>query len=193
VTDKLDKDSGDDSTEQPDLKALAKAAQESDPAQRWKKLTPVLDLDRFVSFAAVEVLLWHRDGYSMDRNNYRIYHDPASDQMVFLPHGMDILFSKANGPIWPEWRGLIARAVLETPDGRQRYRERMGKLLSTVFVPGTLQTRIQELASRVRPNLTDKDALKAFESAVTQLRDVIAQRAAFVEGELKKPQQAAAR
>jgi spore coat protein CotH len=193
VTDKLDKDSGDDSTDQPDLKALAKAAQESDPAQRWKKLTPLLDIDRFVSFAAVEVLVWHRDGYSMDRNNYRIYHDPASDQMVFLPHGMDILFSKANGPIWPEWKGLVARAVLQTPDGRQRYRERMTKLLSTVFVPGTLQTRIQELASRVRPNLTDKDALKAFDAAVTQLRDVIAQRAAFVEGELKKPQQAAAR
>ena len=193
VTDKLDKDSGDDSTEQPDLKALAKAAQEPDPAQRWKKLTPLLDLDRFVSFAAVEVLVWHRDGYSMDRNNYRIYHDPASDQMVFLPHGMDLLLGKANGPIWPEWRGLVARAVLETPDGRQRYRERMAKLLSTAFVPGTLQSRIQELAARVRPNLTDKDALKAFDAAVTQLRDVIAQRASFVDGELKKPQQAAAR
>ncbi|MGH8246184.1 MAG: CotH kinase family protein, partial [Gammaproteobacteria bacterium] len=173
VTDKLDKDSGDDSTEQPDLKALAKAAQEADPAQRWKKLTPLLDLDRFVSFAAAEVLVWHRDGYSMDRNNYRIYHDPASDQMVFLPHGMDLLFGRANGTIWPEWKGLVARAVLETPDGRQRYRERMGKLLSTVFVPGTLHTRIQELASRVRPNLTDKDALKAFEAAITQLRDAI--------------------
>jgi hypothetical protein len=113
--------------------------------------------------------------------------------MVFLPHGMDSLFSKANGPIWPEWKGLVARAVLETPDGKQRYRERMTKLLSTAFVPGPLQTRIQELASRVRPSLTDKDTLKAFDAAVTQLRDVIAQRAAFVEGELKKQQQAAAR
>ena len=193
VTDKLDKDSGDDSTEQPDLKALAKAAQESDPAQRWKKLSPLLDMDRFVSFAACEVLVWHRDGYSMDRNNYRIYHDPASDQMVFLPHGIDALFSKPNGPIWPEWKGLVARAVLGTPDGRQRYRERMAKLLTTAFVPGTLHLRIQELADRVRPSLTDKEALKAFDAAVTHLRDVIAQRATFVDGELKKSQQSAAK
>ena len=193
VTDKLDKDSGDDSTEQPDLKALVKAAQESDPAQRWKKLSPLLDMDRFVSFAACEVLVWHRDGYSMDRNNYRIYHDPASDQMVFLPHGIDALFSKPNGPIWPEWKGLVARAVLGTPDGRQRYRERMAKLLTTAFVPGTLHLRIQELADRVRPSLTDKEALKAFDAAVTHLRDVIAQRATFVDGELKKSQQSAAK
>ena len=62
-----------------------------------------------------------------------------------------------------------------------------------MFVPGPLQTRIQELAARVRPSLTDKDALKTFDAAVTQLRDVIAHRAAFVEGELKKQQQAAAR
>jgi spore coat protein CotH len=63
VTDKLEKDGGDDSTEQADLKALASAAKETDLTQRWKKLTPVLDIDRFVAFAAVEVLISHHDGY----------------------------------------------------------------------------------------------------------------------------------
>ena len=36
-----------------------------------------------------EIFAVHRDGYSMDRNNYRIYNDPGSNQMVFIPHGFD--------------------------------------------------------------------------------------------------------
>ena len=102
-----------------------------------------------------------------------------------------MLFGKVNGHLWPEWKGLVARAVLETPEGRQRYRERMTTLLATACKPDVLQARIQELAGKLRPALTDKDAAKAHEAAVMRLRDTIAQRAAFLEGELKKPQQAA--
>ncbi len=193
VTDKLDKDSGDDSAGQKDLEALARAAQEPDPGQRWRKLTPLLDLDRFITFAAAEVFVWHHDGYSMDRNNYRLYHDPASGQMVFLPHGLDLLFSKANGPLWPEWKGLVARAVLETPDGRQRYLERMTRLLTTVAPSATLQSRLEELAGRIRPSLTEKNGVQTFDDAVARLRKNIAKRAAFLETELKNPQQAAKR
>lgn len=185
VTDALDKDSGDDTTDQKDLKALAKAAQEPDAAQRWKKLTPILDLDRFVTFAAVEVLVWHRDGYSMDRNNYRIYHDPNSAQMVFLPHGMDLLFGKANGELWPQWKGLVARAVFETPEGRQRYHERMTTVLANAGKPETVLARIKELAAIARSGLSDKDA-KEFDAAVAKLRDGVTQRTAFLEAELKK-------
>lgn len=191
VTDLLEKDSGDDATDQKDLKALAKAAQEPDPAQRWKKLTPLLDLDRFVTFAAAEVFVGHRDGYSMDKNNYRVYHDPASSQMIFLPHGMDSLFGKQDAPLWPEWKGLVAQAVFGTAEGRQRYQERMVALLGAAASPAALQSRVQELAGRIRPALAEKD-VKAFDGAVAKLKQTIAQRASFLEAELKKPAQAAA-
>lgn len=187
VSERLDKDSGDAATEQDDLKKLAKAAQEPDPAKRWTKLNPVLDLDRFVSFAAVEVLLWHRDGYSMDKNSYRIYNDPASGQMVFLPHGVDVAFHKHDGALWPEWKGLVAGAVLETSEGRQRYRERMTQLLSTIAPAAKVQSLAQELAAKIRPSLTGRDDTKVFDAAVAQLREHIAQRVAFLEAELKKP------
>jgi len=189
VTDKLEKDSGDDATDQKDLKALAKAAQDPDATQRWKKLTPVLDLDRFVTFAAVEVFVWHRDGYSMDRNNFRIYGDPNSGQLVFLPHGMDLLFGQPGGTLWPEWKGLVARAVLGTPEGVQRYRERMATIVSGPGKVETVHARIQQLAAVVRPALSEKDA-KDFDAAVSRLRDGVAKRSAFLETELKKPQAA---
>src|SRR5262245_1947287 len=77
INEKLEKDGGDSSEDQTDVRALVRATKEADPSQRWQRLSPLLDLDRFVCFAAVEVLAWHRDGYVLDRNNYRIYHDPA--------------------------------------------------------------------------------------------------------------------
>ena len=186
VTETLDKDSGDDATDQKDVKILAKAAQEADPAQRWKKLTPLLDLDRFITFAAAEVFVWHRDGYSLDRNNYRLYHDPASDQMIFLPHGMDQLFSKADGALWPEWKGLVARAVLETPEGKQRYHERMTRLLAGAAAPAALQERVTELAGKIRASLPANAELKTFDAAVAKLNEGIAKRVAFLVAELKK-------
>jgi spore coat protein H len=187
VTDKLEKDGGDDSTEQADLKSLASAAKEPDLTQRWKKLTPTLDIDRFVSFAAVEVLLCHHDGYSMDRNNYRIYHDPASGQMVFIPHGLDQLLAKTDEPLIPDWKGLIAKSVLSTPAGQQKYLEKMSQLLATAFKVDTTQARIAELAALIRPSIAERDsaAAKTFDDAVAKLRDSVAKRAYFIEQQLK--------
>jgi spore coat protein H len=187
VTDKLEKDGGDSSTEQTDLRALASAAKESDLAQRWKKLGAVLDIERFITFAAVEVLIGHHDGYTMDKNNYRIYHDPASDQMVFLPHGLDQLFVKTDEPLIPEWKGLIARAILSTPSGQQKYLEKMSGLLAGVFRADTLQARIKELSATIRPALgeSDSSAAKAFDDAVAKMCERIAKRATFIEQQLK--------
>jgi len=46
-----------------DVRALLTAARVSDPAQRFAGLSRLLDLDRFASFGAMEVLLSHWDGY----------------------------------------------------------------------------------------------------------------------------------
>lgn len=190
VTDMLDKDSGDDSTDQKDVKTLAKAAAVADSALRWKKLTPLLDLERFISFAAIEVLLWHRDGYALEHKNYRIYHDPASDQMVFLPHGVEQLFSKPEGALWPEWKGLVAGAVIETPEGKQRYREFMARLINGAASPTALQERVKELAAKIRAGLPANEAAKTFDAAVAKLIESLAKRVAFLDAELKKSQPA---
>ncbi|HXI51603.1 MAG TPA: CotH kinase family protein [Candidatus Saccharimonadales bacterium] len=186
VTEKLEKDSGENPSEQSDLRALARAAQEADPALRWKKLGEVLDLERFISFVAGEVLLWHQDGYSLSHHEYRIYHDPASSQMVFLPHDLDRVCAKPDGPLLPEWQGLVTTAVLSSPAAQAQYLARLAKLLETSFKPETLQHRMDELAVIIRPALAkDPAALKAFEAALPQLRERIARRAAFVQHELQ--------
>ena len=187
VNEKLEKDGGDSTEDQADVRALARAAKESDPGQRWKKLGVVLDLERFISFAAVEVLIWHRDGYVLDKNNYRLYHDPATEQMVFLPHDFSQICTKPDAPIVPEWQGLVAKAVLSTPNGQQQYAQTLGKVLGSSFKVEALNARISELAQLIRPSLASRgdSSLKAFDEALTQLRDHISQRAAYVQKELQ--------
>jgi spore coat protein H len=130
VTEPLERDLGgapDDVDNGSDLKALAKAAQEPDAEKRWEQLNQVLDVDRFITYAALEVMTWDWDGYMMNRNNYRIYHDLDTGKMVFFPHGMDQMFWEANHFIIPRpnrFNGLVARAVMETWSRAPSWRRR---------------------------------------------------------------------
>jgi spore coat protein CotH len=188
ITGKLDKDSGDDSKTQPDVDALASAAKEPDSAQRWSKLAKVLDCDRFAAFLAAEVLTAHTGGYALGTNKYRIYHDPATGKMVFLPHGVNEAFTRVDLPIRPEVRGLVAQSFLASPDGGRLYREHLGKLVQQHFQVKVLQTRLDEMAHRLSPVLAkcDPAAGEKYEASVAQLRDRLAKRAYVLSQELQK-------
>lgn len=187
ITDKLEKDGGDSSTDQADLKALAAALKESDLAERARRVSPLLDSERFAAFAAVEVLAGHHDGYTMDKNNYRIYNDPASGQMVFLPHGLDQLFAKSDEPLIPEWKGLVAKAVLTSPTGQRLYMEKMSALLAAGGKAEAILRQISELSALIRPVIAERDAVaaKAFDDAVAKLRSNVSARTSFLEQQLK--------
>jgi CotH protein len=146
ITDRLDVNSGDDPSNDSGLRALARAIDEPEPAVRWKRLNETLDLDQFLSFMAMEIMLCHWDGYCMNQNNYRIFHDLGANKMVFIAHGTDQMFgtgtmrlaggkSSAECPIFPPWHGAVARAVMSTPEGRRLYIGRLGELYTNLF-PG---------------------------------------------------------
>ena len=172
ITEPLDKISGHETNGYAALKAAAAAATEPDPSQRLQRLDQVLALDCFLSFIAVEIMTWHWDGYALKRNNYRVYHDPDADKIVFFPHGMDQMFWEPNGPLLPNMEGLVARKVLETTEGRRRYRARMSELLTNVFKIEVLTNRINELQARIRPELTaiNPEVARNHDGAVDHLR-----------------------
>jgi spore coat protein H len=144
----LDIDSG--KSDRSDLRALAEAAREKDPAKRIERLEKLLDLDRFIAFIALEAVACHWDGYAQGKNNYRIYHDPKSDRMVFIPHGIDQLFQNSSAPLFPTTSGLVARAVLRTPEGRKRYREKVRLILDEVLDLPAIEKRVRELGAKIR-------------------------------------------
>jgi spore coat protein H len=187
ITEKLRLDSGNGPKENADLKALVNAAKEGEQGQRLNKLRNVLDLDRFIAFLTAEIFTCNHRGYAMDRDNYCVYHDPEADRIVFMPDGLDGLFAEINTPLQPEIKGILARAVLETGEGQRLYRERMSKLLGSAFKADALQAKINDLAGKIRSAAArNPDDGLVFDTAVSQLRDAIAQRARFIEEELKK-------
>ncbi len=157
ITEPLERVEGHGENTRTDLKALADAAREPEPTKRWERLQQVLDVDRFLSYMSLEVLLCHWDGYTFARHNYRVYHDLDTDKMVFFPHDMDQMIRNANVPIFPGAGGLISRNILETPEARWLYRERIEMLFTNLFVVPTLTNRIHELVARLEPVLKDYD------------------------------------
>ncbi|MCO4763281.1 MAG: CotH kinase family protein [Myxococcales bacterium] len=50
-------------------------------------LAPLLDVDSFIRFWAMEVLLGHFDGYNGNTNNFYAYQDPATQKFTFTAAG----------------------------------------------------------------------------------------------------------
>jgi hypothetical protein len=163
---------------------------EPDLNKRLAQMSEALDIDRFVSFVAMEVMLAHWDGYTMNKNNFRIFHDLSSNRLVFLPHGLDQMFgvfrSTPETTITPHMKGLTARTLVEIPEGRRLYLERIGQLLTNVFKVEALTNRVHKLAVQLRPMLADDPAaLMNFNFAVDALTTRMARRGASVAQQLR--------
>jgi hypothetical protein len=189
ITEPLKNQGGnDDVRDRSDLKTLAKAAQEPDVMKRWEELNKVLDMNRFVTFCALEIMTWDWDGYVMKPNNYRVYHDLGTGRMVFLPHGMDQMFWETTHFILPRpnrFSGLVARAVIETPQGRKLYRERFGQVFTNVFQIEVLTNRVNGLATLLRPYVTDTND---YHNQVTRIRNLITAQHVNFEKRLSEPE-----
>jgi spore coat protein H len=175
----LERDSGEGEDNHSDLKALAAAAQFPDRAQRWQQLQKVLDTDRFVDFMVLESFMWDWDGYVANRNNYRVYHDPVTGKMVFIPHGMDQMFSNTQAPIWrPQLGGLVARALMETPEGSKLYRERVRPVFEKAYRIDVITNRLDQLTKRNREAAAEvgRGFKNQWEGSVADIRNRIVAR-----------------
>jgi len=171
-----------------DLKALLAASREGDKKKRYERLEKLLDLDAFVSFMVIEVITSDWDGYALKPNNYRIYHDPARDKLVFIPSGMDQMFADLNYPVLPGFPAIVSRGLMETPEGQKKYVARFREMMKTVYKPDELVRRLDEAEKRVQPALAtvDKGAADGLKGQVDRLRTAVRQRAKNVEEQLKK-------
>jgi hypothetical protein len=159
-----------------------------------EKLKQVLDVDRFRTFAALEVFLVHWDGYCTGGpNNYRVFHDVAHDKLVFMPHGMDQLFgvsSSTDFNIMPNFNGLVAKGLFSIPEERQRYRERMAALVANECSVESLHRKVDHLASQLRLALAKDATLQMdIDASIRNLKSRIAARVASVTRQLKEAEQ----
>jgi spore coat protein H len=184
VDGRMEQDGGAD-TSMTDVRALYSACRIADNAQRWRALNQVLDVDRFISFVAMEMLTSHWDGYAIHTNNYRIYHDPKTDKFTFITHGMDWAFRRSNISIQPPMKSVVGRAVLTTPEGQKLYRERVGALFTNVFRVEVIEKRMDVALTKIhRAGLNETD-MAQIERRAAWLRQKIKERAESVSKELR--------
>jgi spore coat protein H len=189
---RLGVNSGENPEDHTGLKALVAAVQELDRditrrgrtnlTEEFHNVEQTLDMDRFLSFVAMDVMECDWDGYAMNHNNWRLFHDQESNKMVFLPHGLDQMFgverTSPECPILPSMRGLVAHAVLNTREGRQRYLERMSQLYTNVWHVDALLKRVDQLNAVIRPALAESSssAARYHDSEVENLKERITRR-----------------
>ena len=185
----LDRNSGDYPNDRSDLQALVSASRDSDLKRRWLRMENLLDVKQFAIFMAMEVFLWHWDGYCMNHNNYRLYQNPENGLFVFLPHGMDQMFRRPDGPLEPAMKGMIARAFMQTRQGRVLYLQTASELMNQVFNADRISSRLKEIAAAILPSLNtiDPGYSRFLNQVVDSLISSVIQRSVALSKELRNP------
>ena len=191
ITKTLKVDTGGVPDNRSDLLALAAAVRETNAVVRAARMEKMVDLDRFLSFAALEVLLLHWDGYCLGPNNYRLFNDTAAGRLVFMPHGLDQILGRGmslNTSLAPKWDGAVARGLFKAPEIRLRYLTRAREVFTNHFNADALNRRVDEMAARIRgAGVLQRAELARFDSAVEELKNRIQQRSEFVLKEIRNP------
>lgn len=156
----LERDEGEGPDDKADLKALLAACREPDAARRWAAVAQRLDVDAFLNFVAMELMLCHWDGYARNKNNYRVFFRGDTKKAVFLPHGMDQMFGDPNFPVFEVPGTIVSSAVLQNPEWAAKYRKRVKELLP-MFAADKLHARVDAAAQRIRAALSAIDAGRA--------------------------------
>ncbi|MCP5520878.1 MAG: CotH kinase family protein [Verrucomicrobiales bacterium] len=184
IDQRMDRDlAGEPGDDQAELQRLAAATREPDLDRRWQRLQATLDVPRFLRFMAMELMLGHWDGYCLGQNNFRVYHDPVADRIVFLPSGMDQVFAKADAPWRADMSGLVARAVLETPEGGAQYEATFRALFEEVFDSERIIGRVNARLKELQPGL-DAGTFAELEQQATALGGQIVARERWLETQL---------
>ena len=168
VDTQMDMDNGDDKS-QSDRKKLVEVLKISDATERWAKLPPVLDVDRYVSHLVCELFTGHTDGYAMNRNNYRIYRNPDTDRFTFLAHGVDWAFQNTAVSMQPPQGSLVTRAVMTTPEGVRLFKERRLTLFTNVFQLEDLTNRVNCVGARMLTVAHNANETNDFRRCATEM------------------------
>jgi hypothetical protein len=132
------------------LAELIAACREPDLAARARRLEAILDIDAYLRHLALESVFCHWDGYSFNRNNYRIYHDPSAGKFHFILHGMDQVFGDPRWYVFRRPSGLVGDAVWSLPGIQERYRQRFMELNARVLRANDWAREAERLAKSLQ-------------------------------------------
>jgi spore coat protein CotH len=148
------KKTNEENPDRSDLDAVVEACQAPDE-QFVEAIEPLIDLDQYYTFWAMEVALSHVDGYAArNHNNTYIYNDPMTGLFHFIPWGIDAIMFDAGRAGTP--RSVFAHAIIphrlyQMPDTQAVYIERLNHVLDTVLIEDEILAEIDRMEELIAP------------------------------------------
>jgi hypothetical protein len=148
-----------------------------------------LDWDMFIRGMAMDALIAHWDGYTYDRSNYHLYHDPVLDKWTIITQSMDLDYG------WRPWsyntcgrygvdpgtytEGLLGRRCLASTSCRAEFVAEL-LVLNDAFEAADPVGRVDELTALISADVaSDRHkhySTADFEDHVACVRAWVAQR-----------------
>ncbi len=181
----LERDEGEGAEDRADLKALVAACREGDVNKRWQLIDERLDVDAFLTFTALELMMSHWDGYVQNRNNYRVYFRPDTKKAVFFLHGMDQMFGDPNYSVFHVPGPIVPNAVLQNPQWKAKYRQIVKDILP-ILAPDKLHAKIDVLHKRLRPVMAamGEDRARHIDNKAQEFKNRVNDRAKNIRAQL---------
>ena len=186
----LERDEGKGPDDHGDLHGLCEACRMTDSEERWLRISERLDIEAFLTFAAMELMTCHWDGYCWQKNNYRVYFDAGSHKAFFLPHGMDQMFGDPGASILERPGAIVASAVMQNPEWRARFRDRIRQLRPLFDPPNKLLGQVNRMERSIRLVLEQIDPEQAggYAERVQELKARLTARAANLRDQSDEPE-----
>jgi hypothetical protein len=113
----------------------------------YPEIEQIWDFDAFLSLWAVENIIGHWDGYSIQIvNNYRMYHDRGTGKWSIIPTGLDQTFGQSTAI--DKVAGLLAQRCWAEDDCRAAFQARVAQAVD-VFE----QADLQSFAASIRDHI----------------------------------------
>jgi len=141
-----------------------------------------LDMDEFLSFLAVNVILSNLDSFLGGSQNYYAYLEPTSNKFQLLPWDLDISFGafvmlgtpdsrrdlSIDRPQVGEGSNRLIERVLSIPKYKQTYHDRVEQLTNSIFDEQKMRLQIDRAADFLRPLVAEEGdrASRRFEAAL---------------------------
>lgn len=168
------------------LLAVTEALEAPDD-QLLAALEPVLNLERFITFWALETLIAHTDSYSGGTNNFYVYFDPGDNgRATFMPWGTDSVFTslvigagaQGAGGLATFQNSELSRRLARIPESAAMYQAELERLLDEVWDEAEILSSIDAYAAQVRTAQDDAN----YDETLDELRTWVRERRGELEG-----------
>ncbi len=159
-------------------------------AELLQGLEPLLDVDAFLTFWALEVLVGHEDGYTSFANNFFVYRDRADGKFRFLPWGMDKVMAYpgrvgSREPVSIYTKSSLPHRLAKIPAIRRRYRARLLSIIERVWRPEDLLAEVDTMEAVVTKAMLPSQR-KGYRSLRSNLRDFLRRRGEVIRSVLNR-------